>query len=62
MVWENCGLISSDLSNRSYVINSWSVVTKFSIALKATEKTTPRKQLIQKIMTLWCAKKVSFKL
>lgn len=63
MVWENCGLISTDLSNRSYVINSLSVVTKFSIALKATEfKTTPRKQLIQKIMTLWDAKKVSFKL
>ena len=47
MVWENCGLISKDLSYRSYVVNSLSVVTKFNIALKAAKfKTTLRKWLI----------------
>ena len=47
MVWENCGLISNDLSYRNYVVNSLSVVTKFSIALKVAEfKTTLRKLLI----------------
>ena len=41
------GLISKDLSYRSYVVNSLSVVTKFNIALKAAEfKTTLRKWLI----------------
>lgn len=40
MAWENCGLISTDLSYRSYVANSLSVVTKFSIALKAAEFNT----------------------
>ena len=63
MVWKNCSLISTDLSYRSYLVNSLSVVTKFGIALKVAEfKTTLRKLLIQKIMTLWGAKKVSFKL
>ena len=47
MVWKNCSLISTDLSYRSYVVNSLSVVTKFGIALKVAEfKTTLRKLLI----------------